>query len=451
MKKILIIIVLLTLKTQGIGQTLANELYQYKPNYSDEFNAFNGNLWHTCGWNPQTGQMGEWCQEDTWFINNCVTFSNGKLKITPYLGNLNTCGKYKSGCLTTNNEFLYGYYESSVKLPPMHPLLLNAVSSWWNAGGCKDANRPAAHYNEIDVFETSQPNLPHEWGAVLLGTDKNECGGRGSSYGYHYNQGIYPGYTGPIAVSDLDVGFHVFGLEWTPEVVNFYFDGILYRSISILQYIRTGNIQIDSITERYKGGFTYVDKLTTPVEFMFWVKKHGDVPLDNPTILNPDGVKSLEVEYFKYFKPKPILKDVQSNNTSLTLRASSFVANETYNWVVNSGNLSLISQNNSAGLATFSIPAGFVSAIVSIQSSGGIPNTTAGNSFEIKNSDGNICGLGALGNTPTLFLANNIVAPSTGCTNAFVPFGKEVIFVGHNSVTLNGGFEVVLGASFSAF
>jgi hypothetical protein len=69
----------------------------------------------------------------------------------------------------------------------------------------------------------------------------------------------------------------------------------------------------------------------------------------------------------------------------------------------------------------------------------------------VRNRDGNICDLGGLGNFPNMFIANNITSPASGCGFAFVPFGKVVIFVGHNSVTLNGGFEVVLGASFSAF
>ncbi|MBX2984713.1 MAG: hypothetical protein KF882_01930 [Bacteroidia bacterium] len=69
----------------------------------------------------------------------------------------------------------------------------------------------------------------------------------------------------------------------------------------------------------------------------------------------------------------------------------------------------------------------------------------------IKSTDGNFCTLDSLGNTPTLFFAPFINAPQSGYSSTVIPSGKEVIFIGENGVALNPGFEVELGATFSAF
>jgi len=421
------------------SQTIASELYELNPTYSDEFNSFNSNLWRTNNWNPQTQQMGEWCQEETWFINNCVSFSSGNLKITPYIGtNVPGCGTYKSGCLTSNNEFLYGYYEASVKMPAQP---YNAVSSWWNSGGCTNA-RPYALYNEMDIFETSNATIPHEAGAVLFGTNKDNCIG-GSSYGYHYSDSRYPGYLAAKAVSDMTTSFHTFGLEWTPDIVNFYFDGALYRSITILGFNKKGDPNYD----RWNifGDYAYVKELSTPVNFYFWVKKHPTIS----SVYNPNGTKSLEVEYFRYYKPKPILKGAYKYNNYLTLSASTIAPNETYTWTVNSGNLTIINQGN--GTANFSIPSGFSTSTIFVSATGGIPNATANATFDVINCNGNFCAMSGLGSTPVLYIANDFNVPQSGCSSTIIPNGKNVIFVSQNSVTLNPGFEVQLGATFSAF
>lgn len=426
MKKYILIIAIWHLHLDATSQTLASELYEYKSAYSDEFNSFNGNLWRTNGWNPQTQQMGEWCQEGTWFINSCVSFANGKLRITPNIGSfVQGCGTYKSGCLTSNNYFLYGYYETSVKMPAQP---LNAISSWWNTGGCLAGYWPNALYNEIDVFETG--DATHPYGAVLYGT---------SNCAYETNYTNHD-YAGRAKVADMTTSFHTFGLEWTPDIINLYFDGNIFRSISVLNWTKGPNNDNGKI-----GEYVYVNKLTTPVNFLFWVKKdmynNGNYP---------DGTKSLEAEYFHYYKPKPFLKDViSSSNNSLVLAASSVVSGEAYNWIVNSGNLSLV--NQSAGTATFSIPSGFSTSTISVSATGGYPNTTATSAFEVNSSNGNFCTLSGLGSTPILYFAADVYAPQSGCSSTVVPSGKNVTFVGHNSVTLNPGFEVQLGATFSAF
>ncbi len=49
-----------------------------------------------------------------------------------------------------------------------------------------------------------------------------------------------PGYSGGQSISKsyelkndrFDTGFHVFGIEWGPEYINFYVDDVLYNQIT---------------------------------------------------------------------------------------------------------------------------------------------------------------------------------------------------------------------------
>ncbi len=107
--------------------------------------------------------------------------------------------------------------------------------------------------------------------------------------------------------------------------------------------------------------------------------------------------------------------------------------------------------NRYTGTATFSIPSGFSTSKISVSATGGYPNTTATTIFDINSSNGNFCMLSGLGTTPIIYFAPTINAPQSGCSSTIVSSGKNVTFVGHSSVTLNPGFEVQLGATFSAF
>ncbi|NBV14633.1 MAG: hypothetical protein EBS07_11280 [Sphingobacteriia bacterium] len=127
------------------------------------------------------------------------------------------------------------------------------------------------------------------------------------------------------------------------------------------------------------------------------------------------------------------------------------IQNVNINWVVNSGNLNLFSQDTLTGRADFDISTGFSSSIIYVMGTGGYPYTSATNSFEVTSCNGDFCFFGGFGTLPRIWIANDINAPQSGCFSTIVLAGKDITFVGHNSVTLNPGFEVQLGATFSAF
>lgn len=142
-----------------------------------------------------------------------VKVENGMLHITA-LNESFEGASYTSGRLITKGLFeqKYGRFEARIQLPwgqglwPAFWLLGNDIDTvgWPQCG-------------EIDIMEYrgQQPTIMH-----------------GSVHG--------PGYSASEAISksyDLmndrfDTGFHVFGIEWGPDYINFYVDDVLYNQIT---------------------------------------------------------------------------------------------------------------------------------------------------------------------------------------------------------------------------
>jgi hypothetical protein len=109
---------------------------------------------------------------------------------------------YTSGAITTNLTYSYGYYEAECKVP-------NGFGFW-----------PAfwMHMNgkEIDVLEIpgQSSNPPVSFQTNVYGTDQS------------LNNSV------SINTINLANSFHKFAVEWTPEQVVFYLDGIQVRSMT---------------------------------------------------------------------------------------------------------------------------------------------------------------------------------------------------------------------------
>ena len=182
---------------------------------ADEFStdgAPNGDIW---GFDIGTGENGWGNNELQYYTDRTsnVKVENGVLVITAQRENFEGSA-FTSARMLTKDKFeqRYGRFEARIRLPygqGMWP-------AFWMLGADIDENPwPAA--GEIDIMEYRGQN------PTVLG---------GSVHG--------PGYSGGNAISKefvlendrFDTGFHIFGVEWSPEAVNFYVDDILYNQIT---------------------------------------------------------------------------------------------------------------------------------------------------------------------------------------------------------------------------
>jgi len=127
---------------------------------------------------------------------------------------------YTAGGVISKKEFQYGYYEARLRVPPG----AGWHTAFWTIkynGHDTNPNFPEVA-QELDICEQDSENLHsynagvHGWGtrnAKGLSDDLLGCGRHGLS-----------------STPDLSAEFHVWGCEFTPTVVNFYFDGKLTHS-----------------------------------------------------------------------------------------------------------------------------------------------------------------------------------------------------------------------------
>nr|WP_297783627.1 glycoside hydrolase family 16 protein [uncultured Allomuricauda sp.] len=182
---------------------------------SDEFDndgAPNSSIW---GFDIGTGENGWGNQELQYYTNRSenVQVQNGVLLITAREESFEG-SQYTSARLVTKDLFeqKYGRFEARIRLPYGQGIW----PAFWMLGADIDEN-PWPGAGEIDIMEYRGQNP-----TVLIG----------SVHG--------PGYSGGNAISKeytlvndrFDTGFHIFGIEWGPEYVNFYVDDVLYNQIT---------------------------------------------------------------------------------------------------------------------------------------------------------------------------------------------------------------------------
>ena len=139
---------------------------------------------------------------------------NGYLKITAIQEDFEGLG-YTSARILTKGKFQqkYGRFEARIKLPWGQGLW----PAFWMLGDDNDGAISWPQRGEIDIMENrgQEPTLIN-----------------GSVHG--------PGYSGANAITKafelendrFDTGFHVFGIEWGENYINYYVDNVLYNQIT---------------------------------------------------------------------------------------------------------------------------------------------------------------------------------------------------------------------------
>lgn len=109
----------------------------------------------------------------------------------------------------TNFETKYGYFELRARIPNDGGL----HSAWWMIGTEAKADETA----EIDIFEICGPDIKSDKSRVRVSVHPWTDGGlKEQSLDY------YP-------ACDVSQDFHVYGFEWQPSGMKFYFDGQLVK------------------------------------------------------------------------------------------------------------------------------------------------------------------------------------------------------------------------------
>lgn len=181
----------------------------------DEFSvdgALSNSLWN---YNIGTGSNGWGNNELEYYTDRPenVKIENGMLKITAIKESYNGSA-YTSARITTKGKFAqkYGRFEARMKMPygkGMWP-------AFWLLGENSDAV-VWPQCGEIDIME-------------YRGQEPSTTNGTVHGPGYSGASAITKLYTLPNDRFDTD--FHIFGIEWGENYINFYVDDVLYNQIT---------------------------------------------------------------------------------------------------------------------------------------------------------------------------------------------------------------------------
>ncbi|MGO8839342.1 MAG: family 16 glycosylhydrolase [Limisphaerales bacterium] len=223
------------------GSSAAAPLPGYKLAWSDEFD---GEKLDTNKWAFRTDSR-MWSKQKP----ENVSVQNGRLILT--VKKEEASGMHYTGAgVISRQEFKYGYYESRFKVPPgtgWH------TSFWMMKHNGQGGTGPTVSAQELDVCEndsihqTSYSVNVHKWNPqphIALGT-KN------------------------IPTPNLSADFHVFGCEFTPTTVKYYFDGKLVQTVDVSRFEHSDqNIWLTTIASNL-GGTQAVDdgKLPAAAEY----------------------------------------------------------------------------------------------------------------------------------------------------------------------------------------
>jgi beta-glucanase (GH16 family) len=188
-----VVLVLILLSLNGFPQSTNGYSLVWEDN-------FNGTSLDTTYWSDETAPPGWVNNELQRYTNENIEFADGNLLIIAKREN----NEYTSARLITRGKqtFTYGLFEIKAKIP-------EGTGTWpaiWMLGQNSDeVGWPAC--GELDIMEHvgKHPNFIHS-------TIHN-------SSGYGDNP-----YTGILEINDPFSNYHIYGMEWTTDFIDFFID-----------------------------------------------------------------------------------------------------------------------------------------------------------------------------------------------------------------------------------
>ena len=143
-----------------------------------------------------------------------VTVQNGVLIITAKKEQFNG-SNYTSARLLTKGKFeqTYGRFEARIRLPWGQGLW----PAFWLLGDDSNGTVIWPQIGEIDIMEN-------------VGNEPTKIFGTVHGPGYSGAESISKSYS--LENDRFDNGFHIFGVEWGPDYINYYVDDVLYNQIT---------------------------------------------------------------------------------------------------------------------------------------------------------------------------------------------------------------------------
>jgi len=211
----------------------------YKLTWSDEFS---GSSLDVTKWVYRTDHKMESSQ-----LPANVTVANGIL--TLHLKKEAVGGKqYTGGGVISKNTFKYGYYEAKLKTPP--------GSGWHTAFWTQkhDGSGGTDPKDTVMAFDVIF-NDSFDPGSYVLNTHQWKPNYR--AHGTH-----------TVKSPNLSADFHVFGCEFTPDTVKYFFDGALVQTVNAKEFEHGDmNIWLTSIARLSKKAPIDDSKLPATAQF----------------------------------------------------------------------------------------------------------------------------------------------------------------------------------------
>lgn len=213
----------------------------YELAWSDEFT---GDTLDTNKWDYRTDSK-HWSTQ----LPANIGISNGLLHLN--LRKQTTNGMdYTGAGLISKPVFRYGYYEARMKTPPGRGW---HTSFWMMRHDGSGDTSPSNTTIELDCIENDSVS-PLKYGVNT----------------HRWNPSPHVSYSNKtVNTPALNVDFHVFGCEFTPATIKYFFDGTLVQTVNATQFPHGDlNVWLTSIAS-YLGGTTNVDDSVLPSAAQF--------------------------------------------------------------------------------------------------------------------------------------------------------------------------------------